>query len=228
MYLIDPVELQNAIGAQGSQGAGSLQVDLVLAVLDNLRPLIEGSMNIASLDYLACTNTFLIDRSSDSDRARRAEFEYYNRYQRPLPRRQVLRLTNALLDKSVPVVITFENNSIVDPATYEVDAELGMVSMTAYVPGAYTVTYTSGLKLPNLVDAGHLAVYQNVPRWIKSAILSHFILWSRAYLLQVRLPGTVAFSDAANEIHRGIHSRIYSNFMRPRSDCLWANSYSAP
>ena len=228
MYLVDPVDLQNIIGAQGVQPAGSLQLALLLAIQDNLRPLIEASMNVRTLDYVSNIDTFVIERNSDSDRARAAEFEYYNRYEQPLPREEVFRLENGLLDITVPITVTDPNGILIDPSYYTVDYELGTVALTKYFVGIFVVTYTSGLKVtpvPSPAVATYLPLFLGVPKWMKSLMVSQFVLWIRTEIMQIRIPDTVSYAAVAEDMHRAIATRIYSSYMRPRAEVTWTKTH---
>ena len=223
MNLIDPSELSNAIGIQGPQSAGSLQVPLILAILANLRPAIEGSMNVESLDYQTNVDTFLVDKSSQSPLNRLSNARFYRNA--PLENMQKLRLTNALLDLTMPITVA-SPSGIVDPTLYVVDARLGMITLQESVAGRYTVTYASGLKtLDTVAGDGVMALYQDVPGWLKSVVVSQFMLWARTHLLQMRVPENVSLSAITETLHNAIGSKLYSNFMRPRVDCFWAESH---
>src|SRR5471030_984474 len=245
MYLIDPVEVTNALGVigQGANGSGSLTTDMVLAILDNVKPAIEGAMNVDTLDYISNQEYFRVNRDTRNDLLKRAEYYRVRTHFRIIPERIRFRLSNGLIDPATVTVTDPDGNPVPVQTTpvddgfssidYQLDAKLGIVSVTGYIPGDYTVTYNSGLQIPAIqtppVDPSLPVIAIGTPQWMKSAIIANCVLWLRTTVMSVKVPTNMSLADMESSMKKRIQAVVYSAYQRPRADCYWPDwSQAAP
>ena len=203
-YLIDPIVAATAIGARCGSAPDPADEGL-LNILSLLTPRVEDAMNVASLVYGETTDAFSLNRLLVNSRtASNAPVE--------------LRLANGYLDAAVPVVVTGPDGVEVDPTTYKVDRRYGMVSLTKFDIGEYSVVYTAGFHPvpvdPENPDAPR--VLQNTPDWIKGLVVTMLILWYRTMVMAPKAPQGFRFDAIIQPILRDLAQRVVGRYNRPR------------
>ena len=207
MYLIDPTELNRAIGTENANGNGSLKGETILAILLNLNDPLAASLGIKEFARNDWNDTFDVPKPlflSDT-------------YTRDIR----FRLANGFVVGS-SVIVTGPDGEVVTAPEMLIDEELGIITLPSYSIGRYTIAYTAGFATPADTEPPQaVVVFEDVPQFIKGAITAQFVLWARVNLLSQKILNTINFREAETALRRDIANRIYSRYQRPRANVAW-------
>lgn len=200
MFLVDPVEIQSAIGMVATGQNQSMNVDQLKASLLLAQPAVVSTMNVETLERKSCVDTFDVAIGTDH----------------PLE----FRLTNGLLvQDSVSVT---SPSGVVDASVIEVDHKLGVVRvLSGNSSGDYTIAYDSGL------EEQESGVAKDVPLELQAAITTAMMLWFRSNILTPKLPGIRGITPdmLIAPLRRDISRNVYGWYQRPRIGVQWPRHY---
>lgn len=207
-YLINPSVAAMAIVAKCGNGVGPDDAGL-LAILGFLLPRVEDAMNVASLTYGETTDTFQIAAPYRCDARRPVHLRLSNGY-----------LTNS---EDAPITITDPNGDVVDAADFTVDLRYGVITLTTWLAGTYTVSSFGGFTVPEVDPEAPDAtlVFEDVPKWIEGLVVVLLSQWYRTIPKAVVVPESVAYGELVAPLYREVMVRVQERYVRPRALMLF-------
>jgi len=200
MYLLTPTEIAQALQRSNCR-ADDTTVDSLAMILLMAQTRIEEALEVASLEYGTFTDVFEV---TDANVLRRE-----------------VRLVNAFLDPSMPIVLARPGIAI-DPdddpyVPYKVVPDTGILTLDGLGRGQYGITYSGGFKK----DADNYA--QDVPEWIKTLCVTMVLHWYRVGMLSPAVPENVSYAALINSAVREIMTRKYMRYDRPRYGVIFTD-----
>ena len=218
MLLISPSEAATAISANcGGVSISDTDTGLI-SILELITPRVEGALNVESL-----TRGFGIDRFT----LPAYEAPRFPAINPPTPKLS-LRLTNGFV-LSDSVVIKDSDGVAVDTGWLDkVNSDHGVVMLKDWLQGDYTVEYVYGFDpiTPSPLPSGYNAdrrVLNGIPSWMKGIVVDMLSQWYRTESFVPRVPKDVSYGQLSTALMNILKSRIYSRYMRPRQNVLFAD-----
>lgn len=197
-YLLTAQQITDALGAAGCARPGDQPINQYITALGMVQSRVEGLMNVQTLELGTFTDTFTVIDCRQ--------------------RKQLLRLTNALLPADTPCTVASADGS--DIGAIKVDRRYGIVTTAQLSEGDYTCTYTAGL------DKDADGFFKDVPQWLTSIAINCIVIWFRLGMLSPKVPDSVSYAALIQATVRELSTRIYETYMRPRVDVLWPEQLS--
>lgn len=217
MLLMTPTEAALLIGAKCGGASPDADDPLLVKVIGYITSRVEAALNVETLALADSVDSFEL-----------LDMPLYESNKRE--RVAMLRLSNGFVARDTVFVIDADSNEI-DPVYYSrVDNDKGIVYLTNWKKGRYTVEYLSGFQpsaLPEPAPDGYdpdTRVLQNVPAWIKSIVANYLVLWFRVTQLQPRVPKEISYRAIIDALRREVYSEVYGKYMRPRMGCVFADA----
>ena len=215
MLLISPTEAAMAIGAKCGGSAPSSEEPALLAILQYITARVEDSLNVFSLTLSESTERFYAS--------------FMPKYSAGVDQSMSIRLSNGFVVPDTVVMID-PLGEVVDMTTADIDNHLGVVNLSCWTHGAYTITYQSGftpgdLIFPDDPDPVHTEnrILVGIPEWMKAIAVSCLVVWYRTSFLSPRASKELSYGAVNQAIHQEISARIYGRYQRPRIGHLFTD-----
>lgn len=222
MLLIAPSEASLAIGAKCGGTALTDEDAQLIYILDLLTPRMEDALNVNSL-----TMAEHIDRF-EFPRYQAPTFPQLN----PQDPKLTLRLSNGFIVRDTLLIRDADGVEVDTTDLIDIDFNYGIVNLTDWDKGVYTVDYLSGFEpiTPDPLPTGYdpcKRVLDGIPSWMRSIVIDFLVQWYRTEFLTPRVVKDVSYGQMSEALQRMIRTKVYSRYQRPRQDCVWGESRDA-
>lgn len=213
MLILTPTEASQAIGAACGGSSPSATDPQLLRILSYLTPRVEGAMNVDSLRRRHYEDSFRVVCSTRSTSPNK-----------------LFRLSNGYIVKDT-LSVTSPSGTVTLETSPEVIVgyEEGTVEMPCTESGKYIIGYYSGFEVENMPDPvpfgfeDEFRAFIGVPQWMKALAATYLIRWYRTVQLSPKANTDISFASISKDLDREIYSRVYSTYMRPRVDVVFAD-----
>ncbi len=206
-YIMNPDEAAIAFGAKCGTSIKGADEGL-LQVMALMLPKVEDAMNVASLTYGETTDTFRLSGPVPCYDAREpAQLYLSNGY--------------VVISEDAPLVITDPNGNILTTVDYEIDKRYGIVTLSSWLIGKYTISYFAGFTASEEdLDATPevQSYFEDVPEWIKGLTVVFLSLWYKSISKSLTLPQNVRYGELIAPLYAEIQTRLYMRYQRPRAN----------
>lgn len=209
---MSPSEAALLIATKCGGSAPSSDDAQLLSILKALTHRLEAALNVESLPQVTTVDKFDL-----------LEMPPYSSHHLVQTRIAGMRLTNAFLAADSTTILDPDGVEVEADDIYSIDRNYGIVTLSSWERGIYTVTYTAGYApetAPDPAPEGYDAdarVLQGIPEWMKAIVVHFLVAWFRTVFLAPRVNKDMSYEGQMRALWVETRNWVYSKYQRPRA-----------